>query len=44
MFIVVGAGVPLSVSSFYIQAVEAIAIANIAFYCGKKRSLEASSQ
>ena len=43
MFIVVGAGVPLSVSS-YIQAVEAIAIANIAFYCGKKRSLEALSQ
>lgn len=43
MFIVEGAGVPLSVSS-YIQAAEAAAIANIACHCGKERSLEASSQ
>lgn len=43
MFIVEGAGVPLSVSSS-IQAVEAAAIANIACHCGEERSLEASSQ
>lgn len=37
MFLVEGAGVPLSVSS-YIQAVEGAAIANIAFHCGKEIS------